>query len=148
MRIRSWNYSSMEPLYRGPLGVVSKARCETKGGRFDAITALDERLARDETLQALDGRMARVGGLRSPLLVRDKGLVEVDGRICLASVLVDGVPLRYIVGQRPLPPRLLCTSRLPISPLCRWTGAYPRRSWSRSLRRFPTQSRPRYRQTP
>ena len=44
MRIRSWNYSSMEPLYRGPLGVVSKARCESKGGRFDAITALDDRL--------------------------------------------------------------------------------------------------------
>ncbi|HCH66117.1 MAG TPA: hypothetical protein DFR83_25165 [Deltaproteobacteria bacterium] len=108
MRIRSWNYSSMEPLYRGPLGVVSKARCETKGGRFDAVTSLDERLDLETTIQALDARMVRVGGLRSPLLVRDKGLVEVDGRICLASVLVDGVPLRYIVGHTPLPPRVAC----------------------------------------
>ncbi len=98
----------MEPLYRGPLGVVSKARCETKGGRFDAITQLDERLDLDAVYEALDARMVRVGALRSPLLVRDKGLVEVDGKVCLASVLVDGVPLRHVVGIEPLPPRVAC----------------------------------------
>lgn len=98
----------MEPLYRGPLGIVSKARCETKGGRFDAITRLDPRLDPEKVLPALNQRMARVGGLRSPLLVRDKGFVEVDGQVCLASVLVDGVPLRYIVGTKPLPPRVAC----------------------------------------
>lgn len=103
MRIRRWNYSDLEPRWRGPLGVVHRARCLSRGGRVDALTVLEDGPTLEATVKALAARMDRVGPLKSPLLVRDKAVVVFDEKIALSSIFVDGAPLSYLLEPTGLP---------------------------------------------
>lgn len=99
------HYNLLEPIGRGALGEVFRAR-DTKVGRTVALKVIEPALLDDETRRlALFDEAKLAARLSHPNIATLFDAAEVDGVGYLAYEFAAGAPFRSEMAGRPLPPR-------------------------------------------
>ncbi len=102
------DYRILEPVARGPLGVVWRAEPVGRNRISVAVTFLDDGPDVDAVVDALRERIARSDGLRHPFVARDLAVQPVEGRMALVTEQVEGVTLAPVLSRGPLPVGVAC----------------------------------------
>ncbi|HVL68939.1 MAG TPA: serine/threonine-protein kinase [Vicinamibacterales bacterium] len=99
------HYNLLEPIGRGALGEVFRAR-DTRVGRTVALKLVDPQLAADDTRRlALLDEARLASRLSHPAIATLFEAGEAEGVPYLTYEFAAGVPLRSEMAGRPLPPR-------------------------------------------
>jgi len=99
------DYQLLEPVARGGMGVVFKAR-QRSLGRIVAVKVMLERwLATDSAIQRFRSEAQLAARLQHPHIVQIHEIGEDGGRFFFAMEFVDGRNLLEIIQENPIPPK-------------------------------------------